>query len=69
MVNDGKERTHMMIIKFGALRPILGKVEENSNLPWVKHKCTKHLHWKKNIMMESVNNLSKKFHAFFNHFS
>jgi hypothetical protein len=46
MVNDGHERTHMMIIKFGALlSPILGKVEENSDLPWVKHKCTKHLHW------------------------
>jgi hypothetical protein len=46
MVNDGKERTHMMIVKFGALLwPKLGKVEEHSDLPWVKHKCTKHLHW------------------------
>jgi len=46
MVNDGKERTHMMLVKFGALlSPMLGKVEENLELPWVKHKCTKHLHW------------------------
>jgi hypothetical protein len=46
MVNDGKERTHMMIVKFCTLFwLVLGKVEENSNLPWVKHKCTKHLHW------------------------
>ncbi len=30
MVNDGKERTHMMLVKFGALLwPMLGKAKEN----------------------------------------
>jgi hypothetical protein len=66
MVNDGKERTHMMIVKFGALfQPLLRKVEENS----MKHKCTKCHHCKNNIMTKNVKNLSKKFNTFFSHVS